>query len=60
MNEIEGLSPWASEETKFREICEVKICQAVTWFNVPLPVYCLQPCGGKSVPTQPVHTAYFF
>jgi hypothetical protein len=35
MNEREGLSPWASEETKFREICEVKICQAVTWFNVP-------------------------
>ncbi len=35
----------------------VKLSHGLTF---PLPVYCLQPCGGKSVPTQPIHTAYFF
>ena len=35
----------------------VKLSHGLTF---PLPVYCLQPCAGKSVPTQPIHTAYFF
>jgi hypothetical protein len=60
MNEREGLSPWALEETKFREICEVKICQVVTWFNVPFTcVLSAALCWKICTYTAYIHSLFF-